>query len=151
MAKMSGAEAFSSEILAAHPNLDFGTVRAARTKYWNAFKHLSSKSGVLRDDEALLTTFGDKQNDAALFCGWHDYWTIKGALPIAAQVFQVWWYALNEDKLALDADFDAIRAHFPGIATLPRPEQKRRLRRSYEKWRNCKHLLASPLTEPKLV
>ena len=39
----------------------------------------------------------------ALFVGWWDYMTLQKRLPVAAQVFQVWWYALNEERLSLDA------------------------------------------------
>ena len=68
-------------------------------------------------------------------------------MPIAAQVFQVWWYALNEDKLSDDADVSIFRSAFPEIMKADRPEQKRRLRRKIEKYRDDKNLLADPATE----
>ena len=34
-------------------------------------------------------------------------------LPVAAQVFQVWWYAPNEDKLSPDADLNVVRTAAP--------------------------------------
>jgi hypothetical protein len=36
-------------------------------------------------------------------------------MPVAAQVFQVWWYALNEDKVSEDADIRVFRTAFPEI------------------------------------
>jgi hypothetical protein len=68
-------------------------------------------------------------------------------MPVAAQVFQVWWYALNEDKVSEDADFSVFRTAFPDIVQQDRAEQKRRLRRKIEKYRNDKKLLADPATE----
>jgi hypothetical protein len=68
-------------------------------------------------------------------------------MPVAAQVFQVWWYALNEDKVSEDADFSVFRTSFPDIVRQDREEQKPRLRRKIEKFRNDKKLLADPATE----
>ena len=86
-------------------------------------------------------------NDPALFIGWWDYLKLAKRLPVAAQVFQVWWYALYEDKVETEDARQAARSAFPGINQQPRAEQKRRLRRSIEKWRNDRTLLADPATE----
>ena len=150
IAKAQGIEPFSTHVLQGHPLLDYGKLRAIRNKYWNAFKHLNRRDGVPRNDEILLTEFDDPQNDAALFVGWWDYLAITKKLPVEVQVFQVWWYALNEDKLSLQTDLDGIRAAFPNIATCDRAEQKRRLRRSIEKWRKDTFLTDNPATEPSL-
>jgi hypothetical protein len=72
---------------------------------------------------------------------------LQKKLPISAQVFQLWWYALNEKKLAADADLDGIRTAFPDLTRQDRAEQKRRLRRSVEKYRKDRRLLADPATE----
>ena len=72
---------------------------------------------------------------------------VQKRLPVGAQVFQVWWYALNEEKLSPDADVGKIRAAFPDIRQQPRDEQKRRLRRAIEKYRKDRALLAHPATE----
>jgi hypothetical protein len=118
-----------------------------RNQYWNAFKHFSDRDGFAREDEELLAQFSDINNDVALFVGWWDYMTVQKRLPVAAQVFQVWWYALNEEKLSPDADIGVVRTAFPDIRQQPRAEQKRRLRRSIEKYRNDRRLLADPATE----
>lgn len=100
-----------------------------------------------RDDEELIRDFSDVANDTALFLGWHDYQAVTGILPIAAQVFQIWFYALNEEKLAPEADRATIRGFFPEIPSQDRAEQKRRLRRATEKFRDNKELLADERTD----
>ena len=67
--------------------------------------------------------------------------------PVAAQAFQVWWYALNEEKLSPDADLGVMRTAFPDARQQPRAEQKPRLRRVIEKYRKNRELLADPATE----
>jgi hypothetical protein len=150
VAILQGTTPFSTIVLEEHPNLDFAKLRKIRNQYWNAFKHLHNREIVLRDDEALLSEFEDTKNDATLFIGWRDYGTVARKMPIHAQVFQVWWYATNEGKLNPNADFEGIRSAFPGIGEVGRDEQKRRLRRAIEKWRNNPELLADPKSEPRL-
>jgi hypothetical protein len=138
---------FAKHILSTQPDMDRGVIRGLRNQYWNAFKHFTDHKGIARDDEELLARFDDRVNDAALFIGWWDYLEVQKRLPIAVQVFQVWWYALYEEKLSPDADLHRIRTAFPDIRGQDRAEQKRRLRRSIEKYRNDKALLADPATE----
>lgn len=151
IAHLKGIEPFSTHMLEEHPHLNFARLKGIRNQYWNAFKHLIDLKGVVRDDEALLSSFDDTKNDAALFVGWRDYHAVAGAIPIEVQVFQVWWYALYEKKLSPGTDFEQIRAVFPGIGSDERSEQKRRLRRAVEKWRRDSKLLADPRTEPRLL
>ena len=122
-------------------------MRRLRNVYWNAFKHFANREGLPREDEELLKDINDTKNDVALFIGWYDYALLQKRLPVAAQVFQVWWYALNEDKVSEDADFRVFRTAFPDIVSHDRAEQKRRLRRKIEKYRDDKKLLADPATE----
>jgi hypothetical protein len=150
VAELKGIEPFSTQALQEHPHLDTAKLRGIRNQYWNSFKHLRNRKGNIRDDTELLASFDDAKNDAALFIGWLDYQAITGTSPIAAQVFQVWWYALNENKLGPNSNLQAIRDAFPNIATAERAEQKRRLRRSVEKWRKDALLVSDPRTEPSL-
>lgn len=149
VAKEKGAEPLSKHILREYPHLDEASLRGLRNKYWNAFKHLTGRDGLMRDDEALLQNFDDIQNDAALFVGWSDYHAVIGKLPVAAQVFQVWWFALNETKLGRP-DYEGIRRAFPDLMSADRGEQKRRLRRAVEKWNKNSELLADAATEASL-
>ncbi len=147
LAEAKTEQVFATHILKTQPDMDRAKVRRLRNVYWNAFKHFSDRGGLPRDDEELLKDFNDTKNDAALFIGWYDYAILQKKMPVAAQVFQVWWYALNEDKVSEDADFRVFRTAFPDIVQQGRAEQKRRLRRKIEKYRNDKKLLAAPATE----
>jgi len=69
---------------------------------------------------------------------------VRKRLPIEVQVFQVWWYAIYEDKLNPWTDLDEIRQMFPKVRNEPRKEQKRRLRRVVEKYRDDKKIVGRP-------
>ncbi|MET4117849.1 hypothetical protein ABIB85_004467 [Bradyrhizobium sp. JR1.5] len=138
---------FSTHILETYPRLDTGKIRRLQRQYWNAFKHLSTKEGLRREDDELLAAFNDTVNDAALFIGWWDYFSVTARLPLPVQVFQLWWFSLNEDKLAPGADLDTIRELFPNMMLQTRTEQKRRLRRAAEKYRHDKAVLQDSRTE----
>lgn len=142
---------FSTHILGEHPNLNLAKLRSIQRVYWNSFKHLFKPDDkTIRDDLSDLQMFDDTRNDHLLFIGIHDYAIIAKALPIAAQVFQTWYYATNEDKLSSNADLAAIRQTWPDIDCDDRREQKRRLRRGVEKWRTNQKLLSDPKTEKVL-
>jgi hypothetical protein len=145
MAEAAGEQSFALHMLKTQPQLDRWAIRKLRNQYWNAFKHVTGRDGLQREDAELLAWFDDTQNDAALFVGWWDYLKVVKRLPVAAQVFQVWWFALNEEKVT--GGLEVIRKAFPGIKRQPRAEQKRRLARSIEKWRKDRTLLADPATE----
>lgn len=145
-----GIAAFSTQILETYPDMRDGELKGLRNQYWNAFKHFKTHDGQMRTDEELLEKFDDTQNDAVLFLAWYDYQSLTRTLPIAAQVFQIWWFAMNESKLSPSADVNIFRREFPEIVSIPRIDQKKKLRRSVEKWRNEKALLADPRTEEKL-
>ena len=147
IAEEGGAPPFRAHIRQTHPDFNVADVKRLRNQFWNAFKHLSDRSGIPRNDQDLLAAFSDEQNDAALFIAWHDYNAVTGKLPIAAQVLQVWYQALNEDKLHPDADLDLMRQAFPGVVDLPRPEQKRMLRETVERYEQSDNLLAAEATE----
>jgi hypothetical protein len=148
VAEAQGNKVFATHIMSTQPQMDRGKIKRLRNQYWNAFKHYSDFNGLPRDDAELFARFDDTVNDSSLFIGWWDYQSAaQGRLPVAAQVFQVWYYAVYEEKLAPDADFARIRQLFPDIRGKDRGEQKRRLRRSVEKYRKDQRLLADPQTE----
>ena len=137
----------STHMLETVPGLDISKLRNLQRQYWNAFKHMNNRDGKPRDDTETLAAFDDTKNDTALFVGWWDYYAVTGRLPLPVQVFQIWWYALNEEKLALGSDLETIRRTFPGISSRDRTERKRRLRRAVEKYRNDAATLKDPRTE----
>jgi hypothetical protein len=147
IATVNNLRPFSTHMLETMPDLDIKRIRTLQRQYWNAFKHMNDRDGNPRDDSETLGSFNDGANDAALFIGWHDYYAVTGRLPLPVQVFQLWWFALNEEKLVPGADMDTIRKLFPEIMRAGRAEQKRRLRRTVEKYRNNAETLTDPRTE----
>jgi hypothetical protein len=77
--------------------------KALRNQYCNAFKHATTQKGVGRDDADLFQRFSDEMNVHSHFVGWYDYTVAIGELPIEAQVFQIWYFALYPEKLNPDA------------------------------------------------
>lgn len=149
LAEKAGLETLSSHILATFPDLDFTKVKRLRNQYWNAIKHFyKADNKTAREDEELMADFSDSANDAVLFMGWLDYMQREARLPVEVQVFQVWWYATNESRMAPHVDPTPYRSFFPDIATQHRSEQKRRLARMVEKYRRNVAILADPKTEP---
>ncbi len=148
LALSSGTPTLSTHIIKTFPDMDYKTIGHRRSRYWNAIKHFyQMDKKTPRDDEALLSNFSDVDNDSALFAGWFDYLSLTKRVPVEVQVFQVWWYALNEDKMNPNVDRTPFRITFPGMKGVDRREQKRRLRRKIEAYRHNKSLLADPRTE----
>lgn len=142
----------STHILATFPGVEMRKIKALQNQYWNAIKHYyKGDKATVRDDDALLADFADTANDAPLFVGWWDYLMVTKRLPVEAQIFQVWWYATNEDKLTPESDLTSHRRIFPGICSLDRPAQKRQLRQVVEKYRDDPELLRDPRTEQGLL
>lgn len=150
---ISGKKPISNFLLNSLPHLDLCKFYAARNLYWNAFKHLNDRNGKPRkEDVDVITNFTDKDNDAILFTAWFDYMQATGRLPVSAQVFQLWFYALKPDKLdPYHASTPAILEIFPNLNRADRKEQKRRLNRTIERYRNKKELISDPRTEPERI
>jgi len=127
IAKGMNIDSFMPHALRTFPDMDIVELQRLQRKYCNAFKHLTYSTGKLRDDHALLAGFDDGKNDGSLFVAWYDYQAIEKRMPIAAQVFQVWWFALHEDSLAPDVDRTPFRDAFPNVVGRSRKEQKQML------------------------
>ncbi|WP_152048781.1 hypothetical protein [Aureimonas psammosilenae] len=149
LAEQAKLPTLSTHILNTFGHIDLRGIRKIRNQYWNAIKHFSGTDRkTARDDEELLSDFSDRTNDGVLFNGWLDYLLLTKRLPVEVQVFQVWWYATNEDRLSPSADRTPHRTLFPNIERDDRREQKRRLRRVAEKYARNPAILADPRTEP---
>lgn len=148
IAEKANLETLSSHILTQYPNVDLQRIKSLRNQYWNATKHYYQRDNrTARDDDELMASFSDKANDAVLFMGWLDYMQVTGILPVEVQVFQVWWYATNPDKMDPNVDPTPYQSLFPEIPNKSRAEQKRLLRYVSEKYRLDVRLLADPRTE----
>jgi hypothetical protein len=148
LARQSGRHSFTNQILEQRQDLDLRSFRKMRAVYWNAFKHATGQNlDSIRSDERLIEGFSDANNDVALMVGWSDYAVLTGVLPIAAQVFQVWYFALNPHILAPDVDRKPYDYYFANLPLNSRQEQKRRLKRMVEKYEHDTTLLSQTGTE----
>lgn len=109
-------------------NLDDETYKRLRNRYWNAFKHATTRQGLDRNDEELLAAFTDEANDHVLLAGWTDYARAGLPLPAEAQVFLGWYYARNPERVRPgQIRDDSVRAFGGNLHEVERVEAKRRL------------------------
>ena len=155
-AQKLGKEPFTTSILRDNPHLDDARLRHLQRQHWTAFKHATRHVGTARglaeerDDEDLLASFSDEQNDLPLMIGWADYANVTGQMPIEAQVQQVWWIAQNLNKLNPERDTEPYRNLFPDVTSLPRAERKQRLREMIDRARSTMpEVLQAAGTEPR--
>lgn len=147
LAKKSGASAFVDHAMKVDPSLDERTLARLRNRYWNAFKHAKAHDGSERADDVLLDGFSDEQNDHTLLVGWLDLAEAMGGMPIEAQVFQCWYFALHPEKLSAEFNTDAILRVFPNLSALGRNEGKAELRRVIEFWKTNEEIMGDPKTD----
>lgn len=141
-------EVLSALIRKLNPDMKPSKVTFLRNQFWNAMKHFySHDKKTVRADAELLGAFSDAANDTVLWEGWYDYLALTGRLPLEAQVLQVWYFAMYEDKLAPDVDRQVYRQMFPSIRKASRADQKRMLKRACEKYRNDREIMSDKKTE----
>ena len=149
LTRKAGEEPFSTHALLTFPDLDHGEIRRLQNQYWNAFKHAQTRDGIEREDSELLERFGDEVNDHTLFVGWHDYMLAVGALPIEAQIFQAWYFALYPEKSNPEVDTRIYRQLFPMLPSKFRADQKRALRQVISSFREDAEVMTHPKTDPR--
>jgi hypothetical protein len=120
-----------------------------QNQYWNTFKHALTLGGIEREDSELLERFEDEVNDHTLFIGWHDYMLAVRALPIEAQIFQVWYFALYPEKLNPEVDTTTHRQVFPMLPSKSRADQKRDLRDVISFFRRDTEVMCHPQTDSR--
>ena len=151
LAFKAGEQPFSKHSLALRPDIDSARLRGLRNQFWNAFKHATTRKGLDRKDEQLLADFRDDQNDHALFIGWWDLGRAAGRLPLEAQAFQVWYYALYPEKLRTIEDARPAVELFGDLTKVSRTEAKYRLRTVIARYRENGDVMTDPLTEPVTI
>jgi hypothetical protein len=149
LTRKAGAQPFSSHALAAFSDLEIGDLRRLQNQYWNAFKHATTRSGEERADHDLLKRFTDGHNDHTLFIGWYDYGLAVGMMPIEAQAFQVWYFALYPDKLNPEVDTSRHESLFPKLQEYSRAEQKKALRAAIAAARQDHVIMVDSRTDPR--
>lgn len=147
LAKKAGKPTFKAIAIEANPALTEARYHELKNQWWNSFKHVSGRKGHERNDAELLADFNDAANEHALLIGWLDLGTATGSMPIEAQVFQAWFFAVHPENLAPDARINGPDEIFPGIRLKRRAEQKEALRRQIRKVRRDRALMDSPMTE----
>jgi hypothetical protein len=144
LTRKAGEEPFSTHALLTFPDLDRGEIRRVQNQYWNAFKHAQMHGGIEREDSELLERFEDKVNDHTLFIGWYDYALAVGALPIEAQIFEAWYFALYPE-----VDTTTHQRLFPMLPSKSRADQKRALREVISSFRGNAEVMTHPKTDPR--
>jgi hypothetical protein len=124
LSKVAGEEPFSKLVMEEFPDLDKKKLQGLRNKYWNAFKHATTHQGVERDDSVIFSQFSDEKNDHTLFLGWYDYMMATSSFPIAASVFQIWYFAKYP---AADLTAEAVHL-FGDLRNVSRGDAKARMR-----------------------
>lgn len=112
--------------------------------YRNFFKHAD------RDPDATLEDFSDDKNDHLLFSAVEDLIRLEQRTLYECQVFQIWYLAVYEEKIATEAlerVLADVRAALPNINQLSRSEQKRMGREFLYECCNDKELIAHPKTD----
>jgi len=133
MAHHKEVEIFTDSLLKTNKNINLKDFRKIRSKYWNAFKHATMKGkDILKEDQELLSSFSDKLNDYILLISWSDYSFYTKKMPIEAQVFQTWFFAIHDETLAPNIDKKKYQNIFPNIKEKTRIEQKKILKKACE-------------------
>jgi hypothetical protein len=72
-----------------------------------------------------------------------------GALPIEAQIFQVWYFALYPEKLKPEVDTTIHQKVFPMLPSKSRADQKRALREVISSFRRDVDVMTHPKTDAR--
>jgi hypothetical protein len=150
LAKTAAGESFATHALESFPELKASELRSIRNRHWNAFKHASTRDGLIRrGDDVLLAEFKPSDNEHFLFIGWYDYGLSAFPMPVEAQAFQIWYLAKYPAKVNPLEDFAPMRQHFPDLFEMPGDQQLARLIDTCRKCRENSALLEAPGTDPR--
>lgn len=128
LAISANAVPLKSHILETFPQSSEKEINRLRNQHYRSIKHSHDLKGVPFDIEKELNKFDDRSNDALLFAGWHDFMLSGAPIPIAAQVFQLWFFRLYPSSLNPNRDFKFPL--FDKLQEATRSAQKQRLRRA---------------------
>jgi hypothetical protein len=147
LAVKASGQPFTARALATFRNNSWRDIRRARNEFWSSFRHATTDDDDQEGYSRLTGGFSDLQNDHALLAGWYDLMLAVKKLPIEAQVFQSWYFALYPDKLGSKADVSRYETLFPGLRDFPRSDQKKALRDAIELARQDPAIMNDPATE----
>jgi hypothetical protein len=145
-AKKAGGSPFTSHILKTTPDIDIGKIYSLQRKYWNAFKHATTRSGKEREDEELLQGFSDHQNDVALSSVGPTIYRSPACCRSRPRCSR-YGTSLNPERLAPEHSFEPYERTFPNLAKRPRAVQKSMLRQMIEHTRADREVMSDPRTD----
>lgn len=134
--------AFTHEV---HPDLSERDLVKLRNVFWNAMKHAKNRNGQLRDDEEVLATPLESENETRLMEGWFDLMQVM-PVPIEAHVLTVWHLAKYGKPGEVD---DLIGDFFPALRFMPTDAQKGALRHKINEMRQNGEMMRDPLVDPR--
>ncbi|WP_135501316.1 hypothetical protein [Roseovarius aestuariivivens] len=146
LARQTSGETFNDQILKTFPEKSIRYIRQLRNRDWNAIKHARHLDGSLRLPEKELADFSDIANDHMLFIVWYDYASARLPLPIAVQVFQVWYFEMYPEAQEPEVDKTEI---FGSLSALSRSGCKEKLRKKIIKYSTDETLLAHDKTDQR--
>lgn len=112
----------------------------------NFFKHAD------KDPNAVWPDLKEENVDAVLFIPCFDLVELERKSPIEVQVFITWYGAVYPHKVISGSELQkAADDKFPGLASLPRSEQKRHAREMIETALQDATLVAHPETDQREI
>jgi hypothetical protein len=147
LAVKASGQPFTARALATFRNNSWRDIRRARNQFWNSFRYATTHDDDQEGYSGLMSGFSDLQNDHALLVGWYDLMLASKKLPIEAQMFQSWYFALYPERLGSEADVSRYETLFPGLRDLARSDQKKVLRDAIERSRQDPAIMNDPATE----
>lgn len=145
LASEVGQKPLKTHIIQTIPRLQEKDFKRLRNKHWTVIKHSHDLKGQPFDVKANLSDFHDSSNDAVLFSGWYDYMKCDLPIPVAAQVFQAWFFRVYPETMNPDRDF--FFPPFDGLHALSRDDQKKQLRKQIAAALQWDEVLQHPNTD----
>ena len=152
LSAIAGKPTYQSLRLEGMPEIKASDFRSLRNQYWNAFKHIEDRKGRPRADDELLASFSEDENTIRLFMGWFDFGVAGNPLPIAAQVFQAWFLALDPSKINTEHGKslrNGLERHFPNLPNIGRHQQHRRLLRMIDRYKTDREFASDERTDQR--
>jgi hypothetical protein len=141
----SGSQPFQAFL-----DVDIRSYKKLWNKYWNAFKHATTREGLDRKDEDEVREFSDEANDHVLLIAWTDYHKAERRLPIEAQGFLAWYYARYPEKVVPHTPPEwSLKFFGEDIVSVSRAEAKARLNRAIEFARSRDEVMLDSRTDPR--
>jgi hypothetical protein len=147
LAVKASGQPFTARAVATFRNKFWRDIRRARNQFWSSFRYATTHDFDEEGYNRLMSGFSDLENDHALLVGWCDLMLASKKLPIEAQMFQSWYFALYPETLGSEADVSRYETLFPGLRDLPRLDQKKALRDAIERSRQDAAIMNDPATE----